>query len=340
METIQKISPAAGLTYPPSGGMGPGISKPKSAVQPPAAESDSPAAQTDHWSFITSLSINKHFVALTTILAGLPKSGPPSSAKKSPIPKWAAWSWGFGYLPEDIHSQGDVFRTAVVQLKDACWNSATRGTPVVLGFSLLLQECRHTQDYEEDDENSEITAPPYLANSQLGIARMEEVLTAIEAVVAWRKKVEEGSSREMDITGEKMMNDKEGLESEMQMSEGEKMSGEVEDIEKTWRSEMKDAEKKRFEEKKKDDKKTDLEMKKVKMTIEVPRMLMKTVLKRRAEDPVTSELTEGTTEEQKDGPPNEYQQPGPSKTLKKDSPAKNTQSKRIRVLTKWAQGQV
>ncbi|KIK79539.1 hypothetical protein PAXRUDRAFT_16281 [Paxillus rubicundulus Ve08.2h10] len=99
-----KPAPAAGLTYLTSGGMGPGISKPKSAVQPPAAESDSPAAQTNRWSFITSLSINKHFVALTTILAGLPKSGPPSSAKKSPIPKWAAWSWGFGYLPEDIHS--------------------------------------------------------------------------------------------------------------------------------------------------------------------------------------------------------------------------------------------
>ncbi|KIK73921.1 hypothetical protein PAXRUDRAFT_29208 [Paxillus rubicundulus Ve08.2h10] len=143
----------------------------------------------------------------------------------------------------------------------------------------------------------------------------------------------------MENTGE-MMNDKEGLESKMQMAKGEKMSGEVEDIKKTWRSEMKDAEKKRFEEKKKDDKKTDLETKKVKMTIEVPRMLTKTVLKQRGEDPVMSELTEGTTEEQKDGPPNEYQQPGPSKKLKKDSPAKNTWSKRIWVLTKWAQGQV
>lgn len=217
-----------------------------------------------------------------------------------------------------MHSQADAFRVAVAQLRDASWNSATRGTPVVLGFGLLLRECRRAQDYEKDDENGENMVPLFFSNSRLGIERMEEVLAAVETVVAQRQKIEE-LAREVEKPEEKMLDDetvKVGEAGRLEMQEGEKES----------------------EEKKKDDGKK--EMKTLKMTVEVPRMPMKTLLKQSAEDPVMSEPTEGTTEDQEDELVDEYQRPGPSKKPTKDSPAKNTRSKRIRVMTKRAQGQV
>ncbi|KIJ14152.1 hypothetical protein PAXINDRAFT_156256 [Paxillus involutus ATCC 200175] len=315
-EDIQKSSAAgkhsaasaASMTHPASDSTVPGaaVSKPKSAMQPSTPESDSPAAQTDCWSFITSLSVDRCFAALTTILAGLPKFEPSSSAKQSPIPKWAAWSWGFNYLPEDVHSQADIFRTAVAQLKNASWNSAARGTRVVLGFRLLLRECRRAQYYEEEDENSKNMVPPFLANSRLGIERMEEILVGIEALVAQRRKVEDGLTRDAEKVG-----DKEKAEEKVE-------NDKVEDDKKTSRKETKIS----------------------KAIVEVPKMPMKTLLKGVAQDHAMSEPTEATTEDQEDELLQEYQRPGPSKKSKLDSPAKNTRSKRSQVMTKRAQGRI
>ncbi|KAI6129616.1 hypothetical protein EDD16DRAFT_1701046 [Pisolithus croceorrhizus] len=67
------------------------------------------------------------------------------------FPHWATWTWSAKYLPEEIHLDLGAFQKAIAELQSARIGSSSRGLEVVLGLGLLLRECSHAQEVEEDD---------------------------------------------------------------------------------------------------------------------------------------------------------------------------------------------
>ena len=52
----------------------------------------------------------------------------------------------------------------------------------VLGFGLLLRECKRAQEVEADDP--EVADLDFLLNSRLGVEKMEDILTSIGSVLS------------------------------------------------------------------------------------------------------------------------------------------------------------
>ncbi|KIJ58463.1 hypothetical protein HYDPIDRAFT_34166 [Hydnomerulius pinastri MD-312] len=152
---------------------------------------DSPAAHknTNRMLYLQSLSINSRYQKLLELLFQLPKTGS-SSPQRSALPKWASWTWDRKFLPRDLHTSGDSFRTALATLKNFQWSTAGGGTPIVLGFGLLMQECAHAQEAEDDDTSS----PSFLLSSRLGVQRLDDVVNAVVEVTLQVKAELEGSS--------------------------------------------------------------------------------------------------------------------------------------------------
>ncbi|KAI6107677.1 hypothetical protein EDD16DRAFT_1523138 [Pisolithus croceorrhizus] len=70
------------------------------------------------------------------VLVNLVDALPEQEHEKGPkvdFPYWATWTW------------------SAKELQSAKFSSSSRGLDVVLGLGLLLRECSHTQEVEEDD---------------------------------------------------------------------------------------------------------------------------------------------------------------------------------------------
>jgi len=85
------------------------------------------------------------------------------------MPLWALWSWREKYLPSDLHTQSHCFIKAVSDLQTVTFASFEKGMLMVLGFGLLLWECKRAQEVEADDP--EITNLDFLLDSNLGVVR-------------------------------------------------------------------------------------------------------------------------------------------------------------------------
>lgn len=95
------------------------------------------------------------------------------------LPIWASWDWGQKYLPRDIHTKPEEFQVALGLLRNYQFADHNKGTPVVLGFGLLLRECWRAIEVEDDDEDS----PKFLQESLLGEKRVKRVIMAIKEVI-------------------------------------------------------------------------------------------------------------------------------------------------------------
>jgi hypothetical protein len=75
-----------------------------------------------------------------------------------------------------VHESLDEFTAGLKMLMNAPLTSADSAMLVVLGLGLLLRDCKHAMEYEEDEAASD--APSYLANSVLNIACITKVDSA------------------------------------------------------------------------------------------------------------------------------------------------------------------
>ncbi|KAI6115877.1 hypothetical protein F5141DRAFT_1212464 [Pisolithus sp. B1] len=82
-------------------------------------------------------------------------------------------------LPEQEYGKGPE---AIGELQSARFSSSSRGLEVVLGLGLLLRECSHAQEVEEDDPL--VSNLNFLLNSKLGVQRGDDVMDVVGVVVS------------------------------------------------------------------------------------------------------------------------------------------------------------
>ncbi|KAI5986540.1 hypothetical protein EDC04DRAFT_2615070 [Pisolithus marmoratus] len=157
-------------------------------VAPGRAKDDTPQETSPAWhaskdrvKFLKSLSIMPQYQELVELVLALPKTAPGMGTKLD-MPVWATWAWSAQYLPVDIHMDGSSFWKALGKLQSARFGCSLKGLQVVLGFGLLLRECKWAQEVEPDDP--EVADLDFLLNSELGVERGENVMDAVGLVVS------------------------------------------------------------------------------------------------------------------------------------------------------------
>ncbi|KAI6004324.1 hypothetical protein EDC04DRAFT_2611652 [Pisolithus marmoratus] len=100
--------------------------------------------------YLKSLSIMPRYQVLVDLVEALPEEEHGKS-REIALPHWVTWTWGAKYLPQEIYLDGGCFWKALRQLQSARFTSSSLGWEVVLGLGLLLMECSHAQEVEEDD---------------------------------------------------------------------------------------------------------------------------------------------------------------------------------------------
>ncbi|KAI6097482.1 hypothetical protein F5141DRAFT_1220044 [Pisolithus sp. B1] len=146
-------------------------------------EESSPAwhASKEQTSYLKSLSIMPRYQVLVDLVDALPKQGH-GKGPEVDFPYWATWTWSAKYLPKEIHLDLGTFQKAIGELQSARFSSSSRGLEVVLGLGLLLRECSHAQEVEEDDPL--VSKLNFLLNSKLGVQRGDDVMDVVGVVVS------------------------------------------------------------------------------------------------------------------------------------------------------------
>ncbi|KAI6024421.1 hypothetical protein EDC04DRAFT_2606441 [Pisolithus marmoratus] len=105
-----------------------------------APEECSPAwhAGKDCIQYLKSLSIMPRYQVLVDLVEALPEQEH-GKGREVALPHWATWTWSAKYFPQEIH------------LESTCFGRPLGNYKVVLGLGLLLRECSHAQEVEEDD---------------------------------------------------------------------------------------------------------------------------------------------------------------------------------------------
>ncbi|KAI5990067.1 hypothetical protein EDC04DRAFT_2912053 [Pisolithus marmoratus] len=145
-------------------------------VRDQAPEESSPAwhASKDHIQYLKSLSIMPRYQVLVDLVEALPE--------QVALPHWATWTWSAKYLPQEIHLESTCFWQALGELQSVRFTSSSLGGQVVLGLGLLLRECSHAQEVEEDDPL--VSHLQFLLNSELGIQKVEHVMDIV-GLMGW-----------------------------------------------------------------------------------------------------------------------------------------------------------
>ncbi|KAI6019427.1 hypothetical protein BKA83DRAFT_4127313 [Pisolithus microcarpus] len=115
--------------------------------------------------------------------------------------------WLYRYLPQEIHLDGGSFWKALGQLQSARFASSSSGWEVVLGLGLLLRECSHAQEVEEDDPL--VSHLQFLVNSELGIRRAEDVMDIVGLIVSRHEGAQRGGEGAMTGGGDREDEEKE-----------------------------------------------------------------------------------------------------------------------------------
>ncbi|KAI6030162.1 hypothetical protein EDC04DRAFT_2898559 [Pisolithus marmoratus] len=152
-------------------------------VRDQAPEECSPAwhASKDCIQYLKSLSIMPRYQVLVDLVEALPEEEH-GKGREVALPHWATWTWSAKYLPQEIHLESACFWKALGELQSARCKSSSLGEEVVLGFGLLLRECSHAQEVEEDDPL--VSHLQFLLNSELGIQKAENVMDIVGLIVA------------------------------------------------------------------------------------------------------------------------------------------------------------
>ncbi|KAI6046732.1 hypothetical protein EDC04DRAFT_2887576 [Pisolithus marmoratus] len=152
-------------------------------VRDQAPEESSPAwhASKDCIQYLKSLSIMPRYQVLVDLVEALPEEEH-GKGREVTLPHWATWTWSAKYLPQEIHLESTCFWKALGELQSARFTSSSLGEEVVLGLGLLLRECSHAQEVEEDDPL--VSHLQFLLNSELGIQMAENVMDIVELIVA------------------------------------------------------------------------------------------------------------------------------------------------------------
>ncbi|KAI6040689.1 hypothetical protein EDC04DRAFT_2602292 [Pisolithus marmoratus] len=147
-----------------------------------APEECSPAwhASKDHIQYLKSLSIMPRYQVLVDPVEALPEQEH-GKGREVALPHWATWTWSAKYLPQEIHLESTCFWKALGELESARFTSSSLGGQVVLGLGLLLRECSHAQEAEEDDPL--VSHLQFLLNSELGIQKAENVMGIVGLIV-------------------------------------------------------------------------------------------------------------------------------------------------------------
>ncbi|KAI6044620.1 hypothetical protein EDC04DRAFT_2889687 [Pisolithus marmoratus] len=148
-----------------------------------APEECSPAwhASKDHIQYLKSLSIMPRYQVLVDLVEALPEQEH-GKGREVALPLWATWTWSAKYLPQEIHLESACFWKALGELQSVRFTSSSLGGQVVLGLGLLLRECSHAQEVEEDDPL--VSHLQFLLNSELGIQKAENVMDIVGLIVA------------------------------------------------------------------------------------------------------------------------------------------------------------
>ncbi|KAI6117943.1 hypothetical protein F5141DRAFT_1263235 [Pisolithus sp. B1] len=146
-------------------------------------EESSPAwhASKGQISYLKSLSIMPRYQVLVDLVDALPEQEH-GKGPEVDFPYWVTWTWSAKYLPEEIHLDLGTFQKAIGELQSARCSSSSRGLEVVLGLGLLLRECSHAQEVEEDDPL--VSKLNFLLNSKLGVQRGDDVMDVVGVVVS------------------------------------------------------------------------------------------------------------------------------------------------------------
>ncbi|KAI6011054.1 hypothetical protein EDC04DRAFT_2610069 [Pisolithus marmoratus] len=107
-------------------------------------------ASKDHIQYLKSLSIMPRYQVLVDLVEALPEQEH-GKGREVALPHWATWPWSAKYLPQEIHLESACFWKALGELQSVRFTSSSLGGQVVLGLGLLLRECSHAQEVEEDD---------------------------------------------------------------------------------------------------------------------------------------------------------------------------------------------
>ncbi|KAI6096192.1 hypothetical protein F5141DRAFT_1221018 [Pisolithus sp. B1] len=145
-------------------------------------EESSPAwhASKDCISYLKSLSIMPRYQVLVDLVDALPEQEHGKGPEVDDFPHWATWTCSAKYLPQEIHLDLGTFQKAIGELQSVRFSSSSRGLEVVLGLGLLLRECSHTQEVEEDDPL--VSNLSFLLNSKLGVQRGDDVMDVVGVV--------------------------------------------------------------------------------------------------------------------------------------------------------------
>ncbi|KAI5997725.1 hypothetical protein EDC04DRAFT_2612521 [Pisolithus marmoratus] len=92
----------------------------------------------------------KWYQVLVDLVEALPEQEH-GKEREVALPHWATWTWSAKYLPQEIHLESACFWKALGELQSVRFTSSSLGGQVVLGLGLLLRECSHAQEVEEDD---------------------------------------------------------------------------------------------------------------------------------------------------------------------------------------------
>ncbi|KAI6097047.1 hypothetical protein F5141DRAFT_1220290 [Pisolithus sp. B1] len=159
-------------------------------------EESSPAwhASKDWIQYLKSLSIMPRYQVLLGLVDDLPEE---EHAKwTEDFPHWATWTWSAKCLPEEIHLDWGLSRRQLQSCKVQGSGSSSTGLEVVLGLGLLLRECSHAQEVEEDDPV--VSNLHFLVNFKLGVQRGDDVMDVVGVVVS---RLEQCSTRTKEPQG-------------------------------------------------------------------------------------------------------------------------------------------
>ncbi|KAI6123898.1 hypothetical protein EV401DRAFT_2069113 [Pisolithus croceorrhizus] len=183
-------------------------------------EESSPAwhASKDHICYLKSLSIMPRYQVLVDLVDALPEQEH-GKGPEVDFPYWATWTWSAKYLPEEIHLDLGTFQKAIGKLQSARFSSSSRGLEVVLGLGLLLRECSHAQEVEEDDPL--VSNLNFLLNSKLGVQRGHDVMDVVGVVVSRLEQCPAGTKGPQGGDGGAGMGESDGGDEEKEKEEEE-----------------------------------------------------------------------------------------------------------------------
>ncbi|KAI6127211.1 hypothetical protein F5141DRAFT_1210555 [Pisolithus sp. B1] len=161
-------------------------------------EESSPAwhASKEQISYLKSLSIMHRYQVLVDLVDALPEQEH-GKGPEVDFPYWATWTWS----------------------ANARFSSSSRGLEVVLGLGLLLRECSHAQEVEEDDPL--VSNLNFLLNSKLGVQRGDDMMDVVGVVVLRLEQCPAGTKGPQGGDGGAGMGESDGGDEEKEKEEEE-----------------------------------------------------------------------------------------------------------------------